>query len=57
MPYQRKQTIFKVNRAKTASDEVWQLKFIKIEEDMSFQLGVDGIPIVSLDPDSVIARK
>ena len=57
MPYQRKQAIFKVNRAKTASDEVWQLKFIKIEEDMSFQLGVDGIPIVSLDPDSVIARK
>ena len=46
-----------MNRAKTASDEVWQLKFIKIEEDMSFQLGVDGIPIVSLDPDSVIARK
>ena len=57
MPYQTKPAIFKVKRAKTAMDEVWRLKFVRIDEDMSFQIGVDGIPLVSVDTEGVIVRK
>lgn len=57
MPHQTKPAIFKVKRAKTAMDEVWRLKFVRIDEDMSFQIGVDGIPLVSVDTEGVIVRK
>jgi hypothetical protein len=57
MPYETKQAIFKVKREKTTSDEVWQLKFIMIKEDMSFQIGVDAIPLGSVDTESVIGRR
>jgi hypothetical protein len=48
---------FNVKRNKTASDEVWHLKFIKILDDMHFQIGVGGIPLVSTDPNAVIGKK
>ena len=57
MPYQTKSAIFNVKRMKTESDEVWTLKFIKIQEDMSFQIGVDGIPLASIEPDCIVTRK
>ena len=57
MPYETKQAIFKVKREKMTSDEVWQLKFVKIQEDMSFQIGVDAIPLGSVDTESVIGRR
>ena len=57
MPYQTRPVIFNVRRAKTASDEVWKLRFVKIQEDMSFQIGVDGIPLCSPDLGGVIGRK
>ena len=56
MPYQRISAVLNAKREKAASDEVWQLKFVKIEEDMRFQVGLDGIPLVSIDPDGVIGR-
>ena len=57
MPYQSATMNFNVKRSKTASDEVWHLKFIKILDDMRFQIGVDGVPLVSTDPNAVIGRK
>ena len=57
MPYETKQAIFKVKREKMTSDEVWQLKFVKIQEDMSFQIGVGAIPLGSVDTESVIGRR
>ena len=57
MPYQGTPVVFKVKREKTTADEVWKLKFARIQEDMAFQIGVDGIPLVSVDPDGVIGRK
>ena len=57
MPYQRKPVIFNVKRTKTASDEVWKLKFVKISGDVYFQIGADGIPLVSVEPDGVIGMK
>ena len=56
MPYQRTSAVLNAKREKAASDEVWQLKFVKIEEDMRFQVGLDGIPLVSIDPVGVIGR-
>lgn len=57
MPYQTKLAIFKVKRTKTASNEIWQLKFLNIKEDMSFQVGVEAIPLISMEPNAVIGRK
>ena len=57
MPYQSAIMNFNVKRGKTASDEVWHLRFVKILDDMRFQIGVGGIPLVSTDPDAVIGRK
>ena len=57
MPYQTTSAAFEVKRKKTVSDEVWQLKLIKFKEDMKFQIGVDGVPLVSTDPNAVIGRK
>lgn len=57
MPYQGTPVVFKVKREKTTADEVWKLKFARIQEDKAFQIGVDGIPLVSVDPDGVIGRK
>ena len=56
MPYQTTSAAFEVKRKKTVSDEVWQLKLIKFKEDMKFQIGVDGVPLVSVDSDGVIGR-
>ena len=57
MPYQTTSAAFNVKRGRTASDEVWQLKLIRFKEDMGFQVGVDGIPLVSVDPDGVVGLK
>ena len=57
MPYQTTAVVFNVKRAKTVADEIWQLKFIRIQEDMRFQIGVDGMPLGSTEPNSVIGRK
>ena len=57
MPYQRKPATFSVKRTKTASNEVWKLKFIKISGDVYFQIGADGIPLCSPDPNGVIGIK
>lgn len=57
MPYQSSMVNFNVKRSKTASDEVWRLKFVKILDDMKFQIGVEGIPLASADPEAVIGRK
>ena len=57
MPYQSAIMNFNVKRNKTVSDEVWHLKFVKILDDMRFQIGVDGIPLVSTDPNAVIGKK
>ena len=57
MPYQRKPATFSVKRTKTASNEVWKLKFIKISGDVYFQIGADGIPLVSTDPNAVITAR
>ena len=57
MPFQSKQTIFKVKREKTSADEIWKLRFVNIDEDMSFQLGVDGIPIGTFDSSAFVMRK
>ena len=57
MPYQSSIMNFNVKRSKTASDEVWHLRFVKILDDMRFQIGVGGIPLVSTDPNAVIGRK
>ena len=57
MPYQGTRAIFNVKREKTKVDEVWQLKFIRIREDMNFQIGVDAVPLVSTDPNAVISIK
>jgi hypothetical protein len=57
MPYQSSVMNFNVKRTKTAYDEVWHLKFIKILDDMHFQIGVGGIPLVSTDPNAVIGKK
>jgi hypothetical protein len=57
MPYQSSVMNFNVKRSKTDSDEVWRLKFVKILDDMKFQIGVEGIPLASADPEAVIGRK
>ena len=57
MPYQVATMNFNVKRAKTETDEVWHLKFVKILDDMRFQVGIEGIPLVSTDPNAVIGRK
>ena len=57
MPYQSAIMNFNVKRNKTVSDEVWHLKFVKILDDMRFQVGVGGIPLVSTNPNAVIGRK
>jgi len=36
---------------------VWHLRFVKILDDMRFQIGVGGIPLVSTDPNAVIGGK
>ena len=57
MPYQSAIMNFNVKRSKTTSDEVWHLRFVKILDDMRFQIGVGGIPLVSTDPNAVIGGK
>ena len=57
MPYQSSIMNFNVKRSKTASDEVWHLRFVKILDDMKFQVGVEGVPLVSTDPNAVISMK
>lgn len=57
MPYQSSIMNFNVKRSKTASDEVWHLRFVKILDDMKFQVGVEGVTLVSTDPNAVISMK
>ena len=57
MPYRLSIMNFNVKRSKTASDEVWHLRFVKILDDMKFQVGVEGVPLVSTDPNAVISMK
>ena len=57
MPYQNLNAVFEVKRQKTQSDEVWKLRFIKIEEDMAFKIGGDAIPLASPVASGVIGRK
>ena len=57
MPYQRANEVFSVKRQKTLSNEVWALKFPRVDEDFAIQIGVDGVPLVSIDPDGVIGMK
>ena len=57
MPYQSSLMNFNVKRSKTASDEVWHLRFIRNQDDLRFQIGVGGIPLVSTDPNAVITAR
>jgi hypothetical protein len=57
MPYQSVSTVFEVKRQKTERDEVWKLRFPKIYEDMSFQIGGEALPLVSVDEEGVIGGK
>ena len=57
MPYQMSIMNFNVKRSKAEFDEVWHLKFIKNQDDLRFQIGVGGVPLVSTDPDGVIGVK
>lgn len=57
MPYQRRRCIMQVKRPKSAADEVWTLRFVKIDEDMTFQVGGDVVPLVSVEPLPVLGVK
>jgi hypothetical protein len=57
MPYQSKRCIMSVKRQKTIADEMWTLRFVKIDEDTTFQVGGDALPLVSVEPSPLIGLK
>jgi hypothetical protein len=57
MPYQGATVVFEVKRQKTECDEIWKLRFPMIQEDMSFQIGGEALPLVSVDEEVVIGGK
>ena len=55
MPFQKEGKVLKGVRVPSTADEIWRLHFPKIQEDFSFQLGGDAIPLLSTEPGGVIA--
>ena len=57
MPHQSRRCIMSVKRERATADEVWTLRFVKIDEDATFQVGGDAVPLVSVESVPVISQK
>ena len=55
MPFLTEGKVIKGVRTPSAADEIWRLHFPKIQEDFSFQVGGDAIPLLSMEPEGVVA--
>lgn len=57
MPYQSKCCIMSVRKPRTDVEEIWTLRFVKISEDTTFQIGGDALPLASIEPVSAIGLR
>ena len=57
MPFGTAGKVLKGVKEWAVTDEVWHLRFPKIEEDFCFQIGGDAVPLISTEREGVIGAR
>ena len=56
-PYKRGRDIFAINRKPTDRDEVWTVRFSRVQENLAYRIGGGAVSVVSMSPEAVLTDR